>query len=87
VTPEDYEKNTRKSFKHDLFWANLDRLALFNLNFYLTFTNPDRRHFSEFCEKLAQRYGKQVLDDSFIIDLIDYDAAPFVDIVPAHQTR
>lgn len=83
VTPADFLKNTRKPLKESMFWANLDKVNQHGLKFYLTFTAPDRNHFFEFCDKLKERYGKQILDDSFVIDLIDYDATPFVDILPA----
>ncbi len=85
VTAADYEKNTRKPFKEAMFWANLDMLVLYGVKFYLTFTAPDRNEFYPFCDKLAGRYGKQILNDSFVINLIDYDATPFVDILPARK--
>lgn len=83
VTPEDYEKNTRKPFKEDLFWKNFELLVKSELDFYVTFTNPDMNHYDEFCEKVRTRLGDRVLEDSFIIPLIEYDASPFVDIRPA----
>lgn len=83
VTPEDYEKNTRKPFKEDLFWRNLDRLVMTGIDFYITFTNPDMNHYDEFCEKLITRVGREAMEDAFIIPLIDYDATPYVDILPS----
>lgn len=82
VTPADFEKNTRKPLKEAMFWANLDKLVTFDVKFYITFTAPDKHEFFPFCDKLKKRYGNQILDDSFVIDLIDYDATPFVDILP-----
>ena len=66
-----------------MFWHNLDALVTYGVKFYLTFTAPDKYEYPGFCAKLIERYGKGILDDSFVIDLIDYDAQPFVDILPA----
>jgi hypothetical protein len=83
VTPADYEKNTRKPLKEDLFWRNLDRLVATGIDFYITFTNPDMNYYDEFCEKLITRAGSKVMEDAFTIPLIDYDATPYVDILPS----
>lgn len=56
------------------FWSNFDRIVAASVNFYLTFTNPDLSYLDVFKEKIVKRYGESVLDDSFIIDLINYDA-------------
>ena len=40
----------------------------------MTFTNPDMNHYDSFIERLCKTYGDKILKDSFIIDLIDYDA-------------
>lgn len=82
TTPEDYEKNTRKKFKSDLFWQNLEKLVKHNVNFYLTFTNPDMAHYAELVFNLERRFGGRIMEDAFNIVLIDYDAQPFVDIQP-----
>jgi hypothetical protein len=84
VTPEDYEKNTRKPFKAELFWSNLNALVDHGINFYITYTNPDERFRPAFEYKLKYHFGSDVLNDSFVIPLIDYDATPFVDIRPLH---
>ena len=82
TTPADYERNTRKKFKADLFWGNLDRLVRNGINFYLTFTNPDMGNYDAMVESLVARFGRAIMDDAFIIKLVDYDALPFVDIRP-----
>lgn len=85
VSPEDYEKNTRKEFKHRLFWDNLRTLWEKKINFYLTYTNPDEKRRPMFEYRLKYNFGGDILNDSFVIPLIDYDATPFVDILPARS--
>jgi hypothetical protein len=34
------------------------------------------------CAKLREKFGPDILADSFIIPLIEYDAVPYVDLVP-----
>jgi uncharacterized Fe-S cluster-containing radical SAM superfamily protein len=87
TTPEDYEKNTRKKFKGDLFWQNLEKLVKHAVNFYITFTNPDMAHYDALVSDLERRFGKRIMDDAFTIGLIEYDAQPFVDIRPAEVTN
>jgi len=74
VTPEDYYRNTRREFKKKLFWGNLYRLIDARTPFYLTFTNPDKDHLDEFKDDLVRRFGDNILDDHFVIDLINYEA-------------
>lgn len=78
VTPEDYLKNTGCVFKEIEFIANLWKLVACKVPFYITFTNPDMNHYEEFCDgliKMGKDFGtKNILEDSFIIDLIEYDA-------------
>ena len=74
VTAEDYYKNTGKKFDRNLFWFNLFNLIESGINFYFTFTNPDKEKIDEFVEFLGWRYGDNILDDSFIIDLVEYEA-------------
>jgi pyruvate-formate lyase-activating enzyme len=83
TTPADYEKNTRKPFKEELFWKNWENIIKAELDFYVTFTAPDMNHYDEFCEKVVSRLGSKALEDCFTIPLIDYDATPYVDIRPA----
>ena len=74
VTPEDFEKNTKRKFNEKLFWYNFDVVVESGANFYLTFTNPDLHYIDNFKETVAKRYGNSVLEDSFTINLVDYEA-------------
>jgi len=74
VTKEDYERNTRVRFDYDMFWTNLDSIVEIGVPFYFTFTNPSMFFYYGFVEKLKYMYGNEVMKDSFIINLIEYDA-------------
>jgi hypothetical protein len=74
VTSEDYRKNTGCEIDWYMFWHNLEMLILRHVPFYFTFTHPDKNHYDEFCNDLVKYYGKSILKDSFIIDLIKYKA-------------
>jgi len=74
VTPQDYERNTGKKFDSSMFWMNLWDMMVCEVPFYITFTNPDMDHYSEFVDHIKHIYGEELLEDSFIIDLIDYKA-------------
>ena len=74
VTVGDYERNTGTRFDHNMFWANLDNIVKIGVPFYLTFTNPCMIFYDKFVEKLKYTYGDNVMKDSFIIDLIEYNA-------------
>ena len=74
VTDEDHYTNTGKEISWRIFWANFDQLVLDGPNFYITFTNPDLRRLDKFKKELIDRYGDWVLKDSFVIDLIKYEA-------------
>ncbi len=74
VTDEDHYTNTGKEINWRIFWANFDQLVLDGPSFYITFTNPDLRNLDWFKKILINRYGDWVLKDSFVIDLIKYDA-------------
>jgi uncharacterized Fe-S cluster-containing radical SAM superfamily protein len=78
VTAEDYFNNTGGyEFPLDLFEYNLDLLIKCEVNFYITFTAPDMKNYYKYCQYLKQRFGKNILNDSFIIDVIGYDAVKF----------
>lgn len=77
VTPVDFYSNTGRRLTpeyKDLFWKNLDKVATSDVDFYLTFTNPALYYLEAFKERLIRRYGYWILEDSFVIDLIDYEA-------------
>lgn len=71
---EDYFRNTRCKFNEDLFWNNFDTVVESGVNFYMTFTNPDMDSLFTFKETVARKYGEAVLDDHFVIDIVDYEA-------------
>ncbi len=52
-----------------LLWKNLQALISNGVNFYITFTGSD-----EFSSEIADRFGSEVLKDSFRIPIIDYKA-------------
>jgi len=74
VTDEDYFRNTGHKIVWRTFWANFDNLVFSGLQFYVTFTNPDVKNLDAFKRDIIDRYGDWVLEDSFVIDLIEYDA-------------
>ena len=74
VTAEDYHKNTNRRIDTKLFWFNLYTIIESGINFYLTFTNPDKDKLDEFKEFMSKKDGDRISDDSFVIDLVDYEA-------------
>jgi len=74
VTSTDYLLNTGREIDWNMFWYNLEALMLRNVPFYITFTHPDRDNYDMFCEMLIKWYGKSILEDSFVIDLVQYKA-------------
>jgi hypothetical protein len=74
ITDENYYNNTGCKPDWDKMWSNLDTIVDNNLNFYLTFTNPDLSYYDEFVRQLMTTYDRRIMDDSFIINLVDYDA-------------
>jgi pyruvate-formate lyase-activating enzyme len=74
VTSEDYYRNTNRKLDEKLFLYNLYQIMQSDINFYLTFTNPDMSYYWEFVAKLIKRFGAQIMEDSFIIDLVEYEA-------------
>jgi uncharacterized Fe-S cluster-containing radical SAM superfamily protein len=83
VTPEEHLKNTRKPLNEDRFWNNLHKISeIIPNNFYITFTNVTKENQELFWKKAGESFTKCHQDGSFAIDLIDYDALPFVDEVP-----
>ena len=74
VTSDDFYQNTNRKFNEELFYSNFDKVVESGINFYLTFTNPDRSKIIEFVRLLIDKYGRNITKDAFIINLIDYDA-------------
>lgn len=81
ITPQNYEDNTgtnQGQFDGLIMMANLDKLIKNKVPFYLTFTNPDKNQFKEFCDDISsgrfKGYDKKLLEDMIVIDIIDYEA-------------
>ena len=70
----EFHKNTGKYFNYSMFWRNFDLLYSCDFPFYLTFTGMPEESVAEFKETIEKRYGKAVLEDSFSIDLVEYEA-------------
>lgn len=83
---EEHLANTRKPFLEERFWDNLWKVNHSGLNYYLTFTNVSPAKIEMFWDRFQSMFGWEILDqqraDAFSIDLIDYDALPYVDEVP-----
>lgn len=79
----EWEKNTRKKPNWDLFWDNFNNLVWEDVPIYITFTAVSEKNQKTFWEDCARRFGMSIttglMRDSFSIDLIDYNAMPFVD--------
>lgn len=74
VTPEDWYKNTGRKLDERQFWYNFYCVVDSGINFYLTFTNPDPDGLERFKDFVVDRFGDWVLNDHFVIDLIEYEA-------------
>ena len=81
VTPENYEDRTRTPFPNNLFWRNMDIVADYvdstrygHNPFYVTFTDPDLNMLEAFKEQVVDRCGKSILEESFVIDTVHYNA-------------
>lgn len=74
VTPKDYFRNTGKKLDEKLFWDNFDKVIDSGILFYITFTNPEKNKLDNFKEQIIRRYGDWVLLDSFVINLVEYEA-------------
>ena len=74
VTEEDYKRNTGMEFDSPMFWLNFYDLVVCNVPFYVTFTNPDMRYYEKFYDHVRNVFGQDVLEDSFVIDLKEYEA-------------
>ena len=76
VSKDNYRENTGCGDDETGFMlaSNLNLLVKVGVPFYLTFTNPDRRLLSGYCDALREAYGDDVLKDMLVIDVIDYEA-------------
>lgn len=73
-------KNTRRTPQWSLFWNNWRKVQTVGVPYYTTFTNASTVQIRRFWE-LARRNGIYRDQDSYAIDLIDYEAIPHVDDV------
>lgn len=74
---KNYLENTGRDVDWELIGRNLERLLKCNVNFYMTFTNPDWDAYGYFRHVLRSRYfryGSRVLRDSFVVELKDYES-------------
>ncbi len=81
---EEWLKNTRKPLDETQFWKNWKSVQDAGLPAYVTFTGVSRDRVDSFWEK-ASKHSIDVSHwqgDSFVIDLIAYEAAPHVDDAP-----
>jgi hypothetical protein len=52
-----------------LLWKNLKKIIESNISFYITFTGKD-----DFSNEIANRFGTNILKDSFVIPITKYKA-------------
>ena len=80
---EEYSKNTRKRYDEELLWRNLSMLVEVDLHYYLTFTNVRKENIEKFWDVFEKKFGAACAsiqkNRGFSVDLIDYEAVPFVD--------
>lgn len=77
ATAEEFKKNTNTNFREDQFWVNLANLHLYKVPFYLTFTGMSEESINLFKQQVKHFFSesyKEVLQDSFYIDLVKYEA-------------
>jgi pyruvate-formate lyase-activating enzyme len=74
ITEENYKENTGREIDWAVFWTNLEKIMNSYINFYLTFTNPDLYYMDYFTTKLKILFGEKIMNDSFIIDIKQYEA-------------
>lgn len=71
----EFRKNTNVELNEGLFWRNFDMIVDCGLPFYLTYTGMTKQSIESIKEIIIKRYGtEQILDDSFSIDIIKYEA-------------
>jgi uncharacterized Fe-S cluster-containing radical SAM superfamily protein len=71
---KEFFKNTECKLDKIRFYKNFDILVNHGVNFYLTFTGMTDDSIDVMKFELVKRYGEKVLNDSFSIDLIEYEA-------------
>lgn len=86
LDPDEWKQNTRQdTFPGEMLWENLAVLERHRVRYYITFTNVRLSNRREFWERFRRQFPEAAPlreDQSFHIDVIEYNAAPFVDDVP-----
>lgn len=76
--PKEFKSNTGVELDERMFWSNLDMIVAWHLPFYFTFTGMSEESVAGFKIKVLERYGiGSLLDDSFSIDIIHYNALDY----------
>lgn len=73
-TPEEFHKNAGVPQNTVMLWQNLATLIEEDVPFYLTFTGMSEEGIQTFKEEAVKRFGDKVLEDSFGINVIHYNA-------------
>ena len=71
---QEFETNTGVAANIDMLWHNMNVLAECEVPFYLTYTGMTAESIAHFNEGVIKRFGKQILEDSFSIDIVQYEA-------------
>lgn len=75
---KEYYENTRTYINNTMFYKNLDLIIESKLPIYFTFTGMSEYSINSFKNKVIARYGdSSILDDSFAIELIHYNALDY----------
>jgi organic radical activating enzyme len=75
VTSEDFLRNTRRHLDWGQLIHNMEIVVESGISFYITFTNPiDQLDLNIFKWTFESLFGKKVLNDSYVIDLVEYEA-------------
>lgn len=86
LNEQEWVTNTRKPWKEKLFYQNLEMLILYQVPFYVTFTNVDPANIPFFWDVVRTIGGLQYEEElrlrSWNIDLVQYKALAHVDDIP-----
>ena len=86
VTPEEYERNTRKKMNEKMIWQNLSKMEKNDVPYYITFTGVSKENTEMFWDQYKIYFGEELRDkrfaDAYTINLIIYNAQPHIDDVP-----
>jgi uncharacterized Fe-S cluster-containing radical SAM superfamily protein len=93
IIPEEHLVNTRKSLDEDLLQRNLMRVLNSHIPCYLTFTAISEECKIYFLNKVIHsclviddlNYLTEVINSSYCINLIEYEAVDHVDCVPSYS--